>query len=37
MKSLRSITISSQSVIAVASAVRGRPSSSAISPKISPA
>jgi hypothetical protein len=36
MKSRRSITMSSQSVITVASAVRGRPSSSAISPKISP-
>src|SRR5262249_48623457 len=32
----RSITRSSQSVIAIASAVRGRPSSRAISPKISP-
>src|SRR6266542_523537 len=35
-KSRRSITMSSQSAMAVASAVRGRPSSSAISPKISP-
>jgi hypothetical protein len=35
MKSRRSITMSSQSVIAVASAVRGWPSSRAISPKIS--
>ena len=36
MKSRRSITISVQSVNATASAVRGLPSSSAISPKISP-
>ena len=35
-KSRRSMTINSQSVTATASAVRGCPSSSAISPKISP-